>query len=88
MNAEKELSDARKEIDEIDDKLVELFTKRMEVSGKIGNIKKQAGLPVFNGEREAAVKQGVVSKAVPEMQDYVARLYDEIFKLSKEYQKG
>ena len=45
---DKEIEVWRLKIDEIDEKLVELFNRRAEYAGEIGNIKKKLGLPVYN----------------------------------------
>lgn len=41
----------RKQIDEIDDALMELIAKRMEVSREIGEVKREKGLAVFQASR-------------------------------------
>ena len=43
----------RQQIDEIDENIFALISKRMEVSRKIGQIKKSESLPVFQEERFA-----------------------------------
>ena len=48
----KSLNELRKNIDEIDREIIELFEKRMDVAREIGRYKKQHDLPVFDPERE------------------------------------
>ena len=43
-----ELSDIRKEIDEIDNQLLHLFLRRMKCAEQVAAIKKEKNLPVFN----------------------------------------
>ena len=81
-----ELENCRKEIDEIDRKLTELFVARMKASERIAEIKKEKSLPVFNAEREKEVKENAASRAPDDMKAYVAQLYDKIFELSKRIQ--
>ena len=50
-----ELEDYRRQIDDIDARLVELFLKRMEVTGRVGAYKKTNGIPVLDAERERRV---------------------------------
>ena len=50
-----ELDEYRKSIDDIDKELISLFEKRMMVSIKIAEYKKENSLPVLNSEREAIV---------------------------------
>ena len=86
-DVEKELGWCRESINDIDDTLVELFIQRMEIAGKIGNLKKEAGLPVLNVKREEQVKERIKERAPEAMRSYVSELYDTIFALSKRYQE-
>ena len=51
-----DLSESRKEIDEIDRQLVELFERRMKVSADVAEYKKRTGMPVLDQGRERAKK--------------------------------
>lgn len=51
------LENLRKNVDEIDEELVELLIRRMAVSKKIGVIKAKAGLPIADTAREISVIQ-------------------------------
>jgi chorismate mutase/prephenate dehydratase len=46
------LDDYRNEIDQLDNKLVELLERRMAIVEEIGNIKKEIGMRVYDPERE------------------------------------
>ncbi len=48
----KTLIDLRKEIDEIDDHILDLIAKRQEVVKKIGTYKKNNNLPIVDNKRE------------------------------------
>ena len=50
-----DLDDYRKKIDEIDQKMTELFEERMNVVMKVGEYKKANNLPVLNKSREGEV---------------------------------
>ena len=76
----------RKQIDEIDRELVELFAKRMETAGKIADLKKDQGLPVLDAGRERAKLQEVVEQSPEDLRDYTRRLYSLLFELSRSYQ--
>jgi len=87
-DTETKLSAYRKDINEIDDKLVKLFIKRMETAGRIGSLKKEAGLPVLNVKREEEVKKRL-TEDVPEVyKESVDKLYDAIFSISREHQES
>ena len=49
------LDSLRRRIDRIDEKLLRLLEQRAETALKIGRIKKQHGLPVYDGKREQEV---------------------------------
>ncbi len=51
-----ELELMRKKIDEIDDKLLVLFKERLEVSKKIGLLKKKHNMKIFDPQREQYVR--------------------------------
>ena len=81
-----DLKELRGQIDEIDDQLVELFVKRMDVAAAIGDYKKENGLPVFVPAREREKLKDVAEKAGPEMANYTRVLYSMLFELSRSYQ--
>ena len=82
-----DLKELRGQIDEIDDKLVQLFSKRMEVSAQIADYKKANGLPIYVPAREREILQEVAEKAGPDMANYTRVLYSMLFELSRSYQK-
>ena len=65
-----DMNDYRKQIDEIDAQLTELFQKSMDTAAQIAAYKKENGLPVFDPARERAKLADVASKVRPEMQAY------------------
>ena len=52
---EKHLNDLRNEIDDIDSKLVELLSKRLTITSKVGQLKSQVGMPIYDPVREKAL---------------------------------
>ena len=81
-----ELSDIRKEIDEIDAQLVNLFCQRMALSEQVADYKKSNGLPIYVPARERAILQQVAEQAGPDMANYTRVLYSMLFELSRSYQ--
>ncbi len=53
--ANESLADVRNDINEVDEKLLELFVKRMEMSERVAAAKKRSGLPIYNAEREKEI---------------------------------
>ncbi len=81
-----ELQELRRQIDKIDDELVQLFTRRMEVAAQIADVKKEQNLPIFVPAREREKLADVAKKAGPEMDNYTRVLYSMLFELSRSYQ--
>lgn len=83
-----DLIQLRGRIDAIDDELIRLFCRRMDVAAQIADYKKEHGLPILVPAREAEKLLDVAEKAGPEMADYVKELYTTLFRLSREYQSA
>ena len=82
-----ELKDLRNQIDEIDDELVKLFVKRMNISAQVADYKKANNLPIYVPAREREILQDVAEKAGSDMANYAKVLYSMLFELSRSYQK-
>ena len=62
-----DLKDLRNEINTIDDDLVKLFVKRMQISAQVAEYKKANQLPIYVPAREREILQEVATKAGPHM---------------------
>ena len=82
-----ELKDLRTEIDMIDDELVRLFVRRMDICAQVADYKKENNLPILVPAREQEKLLSVAEAAGPEMADYTQKLYTLLFELSRDYQK-
>ena len=81
-----ELSDYRKQIDNIDDEICRLFTERMNVVNEIGEFKRSHDVPVSSSSREREVLARI-SKQLPEdLEDFGRVLYRSMFDVSKAYE--
>ena len=81
-----DIQQLRGQIDEIDDELVRLFIRRMDVASQIADYKKEHDLPIFVPARERETLAEVAKKAGPEMANYARVLYSMLFELSRSYQ--
>ena len=81
-----DLQDLRRQIDDIDDQLVQLFAQRMAVSADIAACKKEQNLPIYVPAREREKLLDVATKAGDEMANYTRVLYSMLFELSRSYQ--
>ena len=83
-----ELEGYRQEIDRIDGELVKLFLERMAVTGKVGEYKQRAGIPVLDAGRE---KQVIAAKTAltddPARKADLAALYESIMAISRRQQR-
>lgn len=81
------LLDLRKDIDEIDQQIVELYEKRMEISKKVAEYKISTGKKVFDKEREIAKIQAVKSLTHNDFNSKgVEELFEQIMSMSRKLQ--
>ena len=81
-----DLKELRGQMDQIDDDLVKLFCRRMDVAAQIADYKKEHNLPILMPTREREKLQDVAEKAGPEMANYTRVLYSMLFELSRSRQ--
>ena len=76
----KTLNDLRKEIDLLDEELLKVIAKRMDIVREIGNLKKEKNLGVLDEERWQNVIQRIKDAAKNHniSQDLVEKIYEEI----------
>jgi len=86
----KNMENLRKKIVKIDQKIVKLLGERMKVAKKIGDIKKKAGIPIWDKQKEnelrklhdeAGKKDGLTPK-------FINKLFDVVFEESRRIQKS
>lgn len=80
------LEELRKNIDSIDDEIINLVEKRMDTAAQIAAYKKENNLPVLNAGRERQILQSIAEKTRPETRNYMRVLYSLMFELSRAYQ--
>jgi len=81
-----DLSSYRAEIDRLDDELITLFARRMELAAQIAEYKRQTGTPVLDARREREKLLDVAAKCPENLRDYAVSLYSLIFELSRSCQ--
>lgn len=82
----KQLNILRKQIDEIDKKLIVLLAQRAAVSKKIGDSKKKHNKPVLDAKRWKTVLQTRIQQA--EIHDLPANFIKKIFTLIHNYSQN
>ena len=81
------LEEIRKEISAINDEMLALFVKRMELSAQVAAYKKANGLPTLDRKREESILQKVADNTSDEYRQYALQLFKTMMDLSKEYQE-
>ena len=81
-----DIKELRNEIDSIDEELVKLFCRRMDVAAQVADYKHENNLPILVPAREREVLSNVAQKAGDEMGNYARVLYSTLFELSRGYQ--
>ncbi|ENZ02645.1 chorismate mutase [Clostridium thermobutyricum] len=81
------LDSYRKEIDSIDEKITELFEKRMDVVLKVANYKKENNLPIFHkGREELVIKKNVDRLKNKDYSKELEKFFNEMMGVSRELQ--
>ena len=83
---ERDLSQIREEINEIDSEMIKLFEKRMSLSREVAAYKVQNSMPVYDKQREREILNRVESEVGDDLGSYAKILYSTLFQLSRSYQ--
>lgn len=84
-----ELEACRKEIDEIDKELVDLFERRMKIAVRVAEYKKKNNLPIFNEAREKQVIEkniGILKEK--SYADLTRKFFNNLMELSRSLQEN
>jgi chorismate mutase len=89
MSARDELTKCRDEIATIDNEIVQLLKKRLEIALRTGPLKRELGIPILDPSREATVIRAAVESArelgLPD--EDVRDIFWHILKLSRTAQQ-
>jgi chorismate mutase len=84
----KDIETLRAQVAELDSEIIDLLIKRFELTDKIGEIKKQKGVPVENKELERQILGRLSTRTDGKFDsELVFNIYSEIFRESKKRQK-
>ncbi|MDO4691103.1 MAG: chorismate mutase [Fusobacterium sp.] len=81
-----EINLLRNEINKIDRKLLELFKQRMEISKKMGKVKKENSIPIFDPEREREIINIYTENEEILNKKYIEKFFQTLMDISKEIQ--
>jgi chorismate mutase len=83
-----DIADWRKKIDEIDGKLVDLISQRAHAAHEIGKLKRDAGMPIYEPDRERAVFANARSaNRGPLLDRDLLRIYERIMDVMRQIQR-
>ncbi|MBR4965275.1 MAG: chorismate mutase, partial [Lachnospiraceae bacterium] len=83
-----DLNDIRVQIDSLDDEMVALIKKRLELAMEVAKVKKEENLPIVNTARERAIINRLTQGEEDEIAGYIKILYTTMFDLSRSHQVG
>src|ERR1700730_5977723 len=83
-----DISDWRKTIDDLDRKLVELLSHRAQAAHEIGRLKRGAGMPIYEPDRERNVFDNVRGMNPGPLPDRdLLRIYERIMDVMRQIQQ-
>ncbi|MCM1495763.1 MAG: chorismate mutase [Bacteroides sp.] len=82
-----DLNQIRKEIDQVDQQIVELFQRRMELAGDVAASKRESGKAIYDRQREAEKLERLAALADSEFNRHsIEELFLQIMSISRRYQ--
>ena len=88
MNPSKKIDKLRKEIDEVDQKLMNLLLKRFSITKKIGQVKTSNSISIDDNDRENNIINHLSNKANNDLRkEDIADIFKLVFNISKNLQK-
>jgi chorismate mutase len=83
-----DIADWRKKIDELDRQLVELLSRRAQAAHEIGKLKRDAGMPIYEPDRERTVFDHVTKVNPGPLPDRdLMRIYERIMDIMRQIQQ-
>ena len=82
------IDDYRKEINRLDSELLRIFNERAALALKIGGIKKELGVPIYDPEREKRIFEAISNaNPGPLENDAVIRLFERVIDESRRLER-
>ena len=83
-----QLEQIRLQINETDEQLSRLLSRRMDLVAQVAKIKETAGLPIYDPQREKRVLEQVSQSVGAEKSPYLRRVYQSLMDASKDYERA
>ena len=85
---DKRILQLRKEIDNLDEEIIQLLKKRMHISKKVGQRKEKLEIPVEDKSREKEIIDRLLTHASNNLsEEQLIRIFTAVFKSSKQVQE-
>ena len=82
------IEDYRKEINRLDSELLRIFNERAALALKIGEIKKELGIPVYDPERDKRIFKAMTEmNPGPLEDDAITRLFERVIDESRSLER-
>ena len=82
------LEKLRNNIDKVDDQIFDLILKRLDYVEKIGNIKREMNLPVYDKSREQIIIKRLTEKLITKINsEEIKKIIYPIISISKDLQR-
>lgn len=82
-----DLTNIRKEIDSIDDEILRLLCRRMDLMDDVANYKSQNNMPIYQRSREEEVINRAMENCPLEYKEQIRLVFQSIMDAGKELQK-
>lgn len=83
-----DLTDIRAQIDDVDDQLIELFARRMDLIEDVACAKMESGAPIHDEGREREKLDRVAANAPDNLKDQAVELFRVLMSMSREKQRA
>ena len=85
---DKRILQLRKEIDNLDEKIIQLLKKRMHISKEVGKLKEKLDIPIEDKIREREIIERLISQAGKNLsEEQLIRIFAAVFSSSKQVQQ-
>jgi chorismate mutase len=83
-----DIADWRKKIDELDRKLVQLLNERAHCAHEIGKLKRNAGMPIYEPDREKGIFDNIRRQNAGPLSDIQLRMvYERLVDVMRQIQR-
>ena len=85
---DKRILELRKQIDQLDEDIIQLLKKRMGISKEVGKLKEELDIPVEDKGREQEIIDRLTSQAGRNLsEEQLIRIFTAVFKSSNQVQR-